>query len=130
MSGRYHVPDSSAHPSATSVLARYSGWRTIEYAPSVDSESAWAAACRVRRCQCGAVPTTSRAQRAAQQNATSKTEHLPGERRRRAIVRDAEQKQGNEHERHVAAPAEQGVTGSGQLFGDGAVRARLRRHRS
>ena len=38
MSGRYHVPESSAHPSAMSVFARYSGCRTIEYAPSVESE--------------------------------------------------------------------------------------------
>src|SRR5688572_22868567 len=59
ITGRYHVPDNIAHPSATSEFATYSGWRTVEYAPSVESESAVGR--RVPRVDAprGAVPTTN-----------------------------------------------------------------------
>src|SRR5438105_1382078 len=58
ITGRYQVPESSAQPSQMSVLARYNGWRTIEYAPSVFSRSA--VGCVVPRAEVpgGAAPMT------------------------------------------------------------------------
>ena len=83
MSGKYHVPESSAHPSAMSVFATYSGCRTIEYAPRVDNESAVGR--RVPRVDapCGAVPTTN-ARNASPLSATAKhtTSHANGVGRR------------------------------------------------